>query len=144
MAATPTSEKLAEGHVALPKLVQDSNKSSNLESGSEPGKLHFEHTPRGSSAYPCLKPTDEQLGNESEDFVIDEEKPVNSLDSELRSLCLNDPLEDLRAERKSTAKRFLHELKFPGGSFGDMRLSLSLFCFVPVSGKRIQIRSEER
>ncbi|KAG5198886.1 hypothetical protein MJG53_014610 [Ovis ammon polii x Ovis aries] len=58
MAATPTSEKLAEGHVALPKLVQDSNKSSNLESGSEPGKLHFEHTPRGSSAYPCLKPTD--------------------------------------------------------------------------------------
>lgn len=38
--------------------VQDLNKSSDLESGSEPGKPHFEHTPRGSSAYPCLKPTD--------------------------------------------------------------------------------------
>ena len=39
----------------------------------------------------------EQLGNESEDFVIDEENPVNSLDSELRSLCLKDPLEVVQA-----------------------------------------------
>lgn len=37
--------------------VQDSNKT-HLESGSEPGKLYFEHAPRGSSAYRCLKPTD--------------------------------------------------------------------------------------
>ena len=37
--------------------VRDSNKSSDLESGSEPGKLHFEHTPWGSFAHPCLKPT---------------------------------------------------------------------------------------